>query len=318
MDSPVSPNPSLPLPPILVADDSAIFRDMLEKMLAEWGYPTIVVTDGQQAWDLLRQENGPRLALLDWMMPGMEGAEVCRRVRASIRDRYIYIMLLSVRADLEDVVKGMESGADDYIVKPFQVDELHARLRAGRRVLALQEELVEAREALREQATRDGLTGLWNRTAIFEILQNELARSGRSGEPLTVLMADLDGFKPVNDHFGHMAGDAVLRQVAARMRASVRRYDAVGRYGGEEFLMVLPGCELAGGLLLAERIRDAIGCESFRAGDAELKLTCSLGAACATPPAVPHADDLVREADAALYRAKGQGRDRVEAALGKA
>src|SRR5580700_2316642 len=301
-------------PQILVADDSPLFRDMLQKMLLEWGYDVIVVNDGQQAWDLLRQENGPRLALLDWMMPGMEGAEVCRQVRATIRDRYVYIMLLSVRADLEDVVIGMESGADDYIVKPFQVDELRARLRAGRRVLALQEELVKAREALREQATRDGLTGLWNHTAIFDILQNELARSGRSGEPLIVLMADLDGFKPVNDHFGHMAGDAVLRQAAARMRGSVRRYDAVGRYGGEEFLIVLPGCELPKGIAQAERIRDAIGAESFVVSDTEIKLTCSLGAACAMPPAAPHADDLVREADAALYRAKRQGRNRVEAA----
>jgi diguanylate cyclase (GGDEF)-like protein len=301
---------------ILVADDSPIFRDMLKKMLLEWGYEVITVPDGRQAWEILRQENGPRLALLDWMMPGMEGAEVCRLVRAGIRDRYVYMMLLSVRAELEDVVKGMESGADDYIVKPFQVEELRARLRAGRRVLALQEQLVEAREALREQATRDGLTGLWNRTAIFDILQNELARSGRSGKPLIVLMADLDGFKPVNDDFGHMAGDAVLRQVAARMRASVRCYDAVGRYGGEEFLMVLPGCELPAGLVLAERIRDAIGSECFRAGDAEIRLTCSLGAACAVAPAIPQADDLVREADAALYRAKRQGRNRVEAAAG--
>jgi two-component system, cell cycle response regulator len=299
-------------PQILLADDSPVFRNMLQQMLREWGYDVITVTDGQQAWDLLRQENGPRLALLDWMMPGMEGAEVCRQVRASIRDRYVYIMLLSVRADQEDVVIGMESGADDYIVKPFQVDELRARLRAGRRVLALQEQLVEARDALREQATRDGLTGLWNRTAIFDILQNELARSSRSGKPLIVLMADLDGFKPVNDQFGHMAGDAVLRQAAARMRASVRRYDAVGRYGGEEFLMVLPGCELPAGLALAERIRDAIDAECFRAGDAEIKLTCSLGAACAIPPAMPQADDLVRQADAALYRAKRQGRNRVE------
>jgi len=207
----------------------------------------------------------------------------------------------------------MDSGADDYIMKPFEVDELRARLRAGRRVLALQDELVEAREALREQATRDGLTGLWNRTAIFDILQNELARSRRSGEPLIVLMADLDGFKPVNDRFGHQAGDAVLRQVATRMRAAVRRYDSVGRYGGEEFLIVLPSCELVGGLALAERIRRAIGAECFRAGDVEIRLTCSLGAACASPPAIPPADDLVREADAALYRAKHQGRDRVEA-----
>ena len=315
MDSPILQDQP-PLGQILVADDSPVFRDMLKKMLLEWGYETTAVSDGRQAWDLLRQENGPRLALLDWMMPGMEGAEVCRQVRAGVRDRYVYMILLSVRAGLDDVVTGIESGADDYIVKPFEVDELHARLRAGRRVLALQEELVEAREALRDQATRDGLTGLWNRTAIFDILQNELARSGRSGEPLIVLMADLDGFKPVNDRYGHMAGDAVLRQVAARMRAAVRRYDSVGRYGGEEFLIVLPRCERVGGLALAERIRHAIGAECFRAGDVEIRLTCSLGAACARPPVVPLADDLVREADAALYRAKHQGRDRVEGAAG--
>lgn len=312
MDSPASHDTSAAQ--ILVADDNPVFRELLQKMLREWGYEVIVVPDGQQAWDVLRQENGPRLALLDWVMPGMEGAEVCRQVRAAIRDRYVYLMLVSVRADLEDVVNGMESGADDYLVKPFRMEELRARLRAGRRVLALQEELVEAREALREQATRDGLTGLWNRTAIFDILQNELSRSSRSGEPLIVLMADLDGFKPVNDQFGHMTGDAVLRQVAARMKASVRRYDAVGRYGGEEFLMVLPGCELPGGMAQAERVRDAIGAQGFRAGDAEIELTCSLGAACAIPPAIPQADDLVREADAALYRAKREGRNRVVAA----
>ena len=300
---------------ILVADDNPVFRDMLEKLLREWGYQAVVVPDGQQAWELLRQEDSPRLALLDWMMPGMEGAEICRRARATIRDRYIYMVLLSVRSELQDLVAGMESGADDYIIKPFQIEELRARLHAGRRVLALQDQLVEAREALREQATRDGLTGLWNRRAIFDILQNELARSARSGEPLIVLMADLDGFKPVNDHFGHMAGDAVLRQVAERMRASVRRYDAVGRYGGEEFLMVLPGCELPRGLALAERIRDAIADDCFHAGDAEIRLTCSLGAACVIPPEIPQADDLVREADAALYRAKREGRNRVEAAV---
>jgi diguanylate cyclase (GGDEF)-like protein len=299
---------------ILVADDSPLFRDMLHKMLADWGYEVILADNGQEAWEHLRQENGPRLALVDWMMPGLEGAEVCRRVRAGIHDRYVYILLLSVRSDLEDIVEGMESGADDYIVKPFQVDELRARLRAGRRVVALQEELVAAREALREQATRDGLTGLWNREAIFDILRNELARAGRSREPLIVLMADLDGFKQVNDYYGHMAGDAVLRQVTGRMRASVRRYDAVGRYGGEEFLIVLPGCELPGGLVQAERIRHAIDAEAFLAGDAEIRLTCSLGAACSGTAEAPQADDLIHEADAALYYAKRQGRNRVEAA----
>jgi len=301
-------------PRILVADDSPLFREMLQKMLLQWGYEVIVVSDGQKAWDEIQRENGPRMALLDWMMPGMEGAEICRKVRETIRDRYVYIILLSVRAELEDIVAGIESGADDYIVKPFRVDELRARLRAGARVLTLQEDLVEAREALREQATRDRLTGAWNRGAIFDILQNELARSARTGEPLIALMADLDGFKPVNDRYGHMAGDAVLRQAAARMRASVRRYDSVGRYGGEEFLIVLPGVELPAGLVLAERIRDAIAAESFYLSEAEIRLTCSLGAACATPPAIQEADDLVRQADAALYQAKRMGRNRVEAA----
>jgi two-component system, cell cycle response regulator len=310
-----SPSASVRTPSqILVADDSPIFRDMLQKMLRAWNYEVIVVSDGQQAWEQLSRPNGPRLALLDWMMPGLEGAEVCRKVRASVRDRYVYMILLSVRAELTDVVEGMDSGADDYIVKPFQVEELHARLRAGQRVLALQDELVEAREALREQATRDALTGLWNRRAIYDILQNELARSSRTSEPLIVLMADLDGFKPVNDRFGHLVGDSVLRQVAARMRASVRRYDAVGRYGGEEFLIVLPGCGLPGGIIQAERIRDAIGAETFPAGHIDIALTCSLGAACAFPPPVQHADDLVRKADAALYRAKYNGRNRVVAA----
>jgi diguanylate cyclase (GGDEF)-like protein len=311
--------PSRPIsktrPQILVADDSAVFRDMLQKMLSAWDYDVTVVSDGREAWEQLQHPGGPRLALLDWMMPGIEGAEICRKVRDSVHDRYVYIILISVRADLKDLVEGMESGADDYVVKPFQMEELRARLRAGQRVLALQDQLVEAREALREQATRDALTGLWNRRAIHEILQNEIARSGRSGQPLMVLMADLDGFKPVNDRFGHLVGDAVLRQAAGRMRASVRRYDAVGRYGGEEFLIVLPGCEVSGGLVLAERIREAIGAEVFRVGEIDIRITCSLGGACYLAHFIRPADNLVRDADAALYRAKHKGGNRVEPPL---
>lgn len=299
---------------IVVADDNPAFQEMLRKMLEEWGYEVLLATDGAQAWEQLRQPNGPRLALLDWMMPGLPGAEVCRRVRAGILDRYVYLVLLSARGDSEDIVEGMESGADDYIVKPFQPDELRARLRAGRRVLALQQELVEAREALREQATRDGLTGLWNRKSIFDILEKELSRSHRTGEPLSLLMVDLDGFKEVNDTLGHRAGDDVLRQVGARLRLSVRRYDAVGRYGGDEFLIVLPACALAGGSAQGERVRDAIGSEPFMAGDSQVSLTCSLGVACAKAVELEAPDDLVSEADAALYHAKRAGRDRVEAA----
>lgn len=299
---------------IVVADDNAAFREMLSKMLAEWGYAVLLAENGAQAFAHLRQEDGPRLALLDWMMPGMEGAEVCRQVRATVRDRYVYIVLLSARAESEDIVAGMESGADDYIVKPFQPDELRARLRAGRRVLALQQELLAAQETLREQGMRDALTGVWNRKSIFDLLDKELSRSKRSGEPLTVLMADLDGFKQVNDNLGHRAGDEVLRQVGRRLQAAVRRYDAVGRYGGDEFLLVLPGCELAGGSAQAERVRDAISSESFTAGDVQVRLTCSLGVACSKVGVVQTPDDMVSAADAALYDAKRAGRNRVEAA----
>jgi len=297
---------------IVVADDSSVFRDMLQKMLAEWGYEVLLADNGADALEYLRHENGPRLALLDWMMPGMEGAEVCRQVRATVSDRYVYIVLLSARSDSEDVVEGMESGADDYIVKPFQPDELRARLRAGRRVLALQQDLLAAQDTLREQAMYDGLTGVWNRKGIFDILEKEMARSSRSGELLVLLMADLDGFKEVNDNLGHLAGDEVLRQVGARLRACVRRYDAVGRYGGDEFLIVLPGCDLAGGSAQAERIRDAIAGESFAAGDVQVRLTCSVGVACANVSEMETADDMVQAADAALYDAKRAGRNRVQ------
>jgi two-component system, cell cycle response regulator len=297
---------------ILLADDNRVFCDILQKVLLEWGYEVVVAHNGEQAWEYLRQQNGPRLALLESMMPGMEGADICRKVRDGAGDHDVYILLIS--AEPQNIAPGMDSGADDYLPKPFQFDELRARLRAGCRVLALREELTAAAEALRETASRDALTGLWNRTTIFDILRNELVRANRTQEPLMVLMADLDGLKEVNDGLGYLAGDTVLRQAAGRMRVAVRRYDSVGRYGGDEFLMVLPGCALPGGLVQAERVRDAIGAEGFAGGsDSQIRLTCSLGVACATWPETRQADDLVNQADIALHHAKLRGRNRVVA-----
>jgi two-component system cell cycle response regulator len=305
---------------ILLADADRVFCDMLQKVLLGWGYEVVVAHDGEQARGFLQQQNGPRIALLDGTMPGMQGAEVCRQMRAGVGNRYVYIVLLSFYGDPEDIAAGIESGADDYLTKPFQFDELRARLRAAHRVLALWEELTTAAEALHETAARDGLTGLWNRTTIFDILRNELVRANRTQEPLMVLMADLDGLKDVNDAFGYLAGDTVLRQAAGRMRAAVRRYDSLGRYGGDKFLMVLPGCALPGGMLQAERVRNAIGAEGFTAegftmeSNSPLRLTCSLGIACATWPETRLADDLVNDADNALCRAKREGRNRIVAA----
>ena len=307
----------LPVPhrirPVLVAEDNPVFQSILRSMLGEWGYRVEMVSDGMAAWQILQTRNAPRLAILDWMMSVLDGVHLCRRVRASAREPYIYILLLSARADSQDLVEGMESGADDYLTKPFQAAELRVRLRAGCRILDLQEQLLMAREALRVQATHDGLTGLFNHSAILEMLENEVSRAGRERQPLAVLLADLDDFKRVNDTCGHAAGDIVLREAATRMRAAVRGYDVVGRYGGEEFLIVLPGCDPSSACARAEDVRQALSREAFYAGGSALRVTCSVGVAC-TENSAGDALALVREADRALYRSKVGGRNRIESA----
>jgi diguanylate cyclase (GGDEF)-like protein len=298
---------------ILAAEDNPVFQSMLRTMLMKWGYDVTIARDGVEAWQALQSQDSPRLAILDWMMPGMDGVEVCRRVRAADREPYIYILLLTARTDSQDLVEGMDAGADDYLTKPFNAHELRVRLRAGRRILDLQEELLQAREALREQATHDSLTGLLNRAAILETLHNELSRSRRESQPVALLMVDLDRFKLINDTHGHLAGDAVLREAARRMKAAVRRYDAIGRYGGEEFLIVLPGCEADAARVQAERVREAVAAGPFAAVAQSIAVTCSIGVSCRARPSLSDTDPLVRDADMALYAAKDHGRNRVEA-----
>jgi diguanylate cyclase (GGDEF)-like protein len=297
---------------ILAAEDNPVFQTMLRSMLTKWGYDVIIARDGEEAWAALRSDSAPQLAILDWMMPGMDGVEVCRKVRAANREPYIYILLLTARADAEDLVEGMESGADDYLKKPFNSHELRVRLRAGRRILHLQEELLQAREALREQATHDSLTGLLNRASILGALETQLSRAEREQQPISVLMADLDRFKQINDTSGHLAGDAVLRETAQRMKSAVRRYDSVGRYGGEEFLIVIPGCNGAAAETQANRIRESVSATPVRFGAQRLPVTCSIGLSTRDLTSVSDADALVREADLALYLAKDRGRNRVE------
>jgi diguanylate cyclase (GGDEF)-like protein len=304
--------------PVLVAEDNPVFQSMLLSMLTKWGYAVTMAYDGNEAWRLLQPENAPRLAILDWMMPGIDGVELCRRVRAASREPYQYILLLTARTDSDDLVQGMEAGADDYITKPFNAHELRVRLRAGRRILDLQEELLAAREALRDQATHDGLTGLLNRTAILEILQVEAERAVRERRPLALLLLDLDRFKLVNDTHGHLAGDAVLREASRRMKQVCRRYDAIGRYGGEEFLAVLPGSGPEASQAQAERLRATMASMPFDADGVTLPVTCSIGVAWREHPALSHLDDFMREADEALYAAKHNGRNRVAAYDGQA
>jgi len=297
---------------VLIADDDVVSRRLLQVSLGQAGYQVETAANGAEALRALQESDRHRLAVLDWMMPEMDGVEVCRAVRKLAREPYIYIILLTAKERQNDIVEGLEAGADDYITKPFDLHELKARLRAGNRILELQEQLVSARDELRVRATHDSLTGLWNRGAILETLKNEMARSVRESTQLSIILADIDYFKRVNDTHGHQAGDAVLREVARRMQASVRVYDSVGRYGGEEFLIVSPGCGLSEAVNQAERLRRSVAAEEISVpGGQRLAATMSFGVATITPELKEHGD-LLRAADEALYIAKKNGRNRVE------
>jgi diguanylate cyclase (GGDEF)-like protein len=294
---------------ILIADDEAVSRRMLEGALHTLGYEVTVCTDGRQAIEQLLSTDGPRLAILDWMMPGLDGLEVCRRVRSTAA-QYVYIIILTSRDRREDVLEAYDAEADDFLVKPLDLLELRARLRSGERVLKLQERLLAIQEALRHEATRDPLTGLWNRRMILDQLAREFHRATRDGHALAVMVADLDHFKEVNDRHGHVMGDTVLRAASERLRSVLRSYDFIGRYGGEEFLIILPICDPRLALSIAERARRAMSTPLVVDGK-ELNLSVSLGVACSTPTTTDPSS-LIHAADQALYRAKAGGRDRIE------
>jgi two-component system, cell cycle response regulator len=296
---------------ILLAEDSVFARQLLRDTLAAGGYEVVLAEDGERAWQALQGADAPSLALIDWMMPGLDGLEVCRRVRAAAREPYVYIIILTGRERPQDVVEGLAAGADDYLKKPFDNQELHARIRTGRRMVELHQQLIAAREALREQATTDALTGIANRRTILETLGRELERARRAGTSCAVVFVDLDHFKRVNDTHGHAAGDAVLRQAASTMRSTLRPYDLLGRYGGEEFVVVLPGCDVAGARAVAERLRAAVAAAPTVTGELTLRVTCSLGVAVGGGATGVDRERLLSAADAALYRAKQAGRDRV-------
>jgi len=284
---------------------------MLEAFLVKWGFEVMVAKEGEEAWGILQGNDAPRLAVLDWMMPGRDGIDICRSVRQRKGRAYIYILLLTARGHKEDIVEGLEAGADDYVTKPFDPYELRARLRAGQRIVELQEQLLHAREALRDQASRDPLTGLWNHGTILAILKKEAARASRTQSAFAVVMADVDRFKSINDTYGHQAGDVVLREASRRLRGAMRTYDSLGRYGGDEFLAVVPGCDPEGVVRFAESFRARIDRKSVETPEGMIPITLSLGVVALKSLCDLKAETLVRVADAALYRAKIGGRNRV-------
>jgi two-component system, cell cycle response regulator len=301
---------------ILIAEDDPISRRMLQAFLAKWGFDVEVAADGQEALAALEQPNAPQLAVLDWMMPGLEGPQVCQRVRQLTDRPYTYILLLTARGQKDDILRGLASGADDYLTKPFDSQELRARLRVGQRILELERNLIAAREELRFRATHDVLTGIPNRATVLEATQRECSRQLREGGSLCVMILDLDHFKSINDTYGHLCGDQVLREAARRIAACVRNYDTVGRYGGEEFLVVVPTTDGAGALALAERIRQSIEQAPIETDAGPVKATTSCGIASTGCTNKLSSTALLKLADDALYQAKALGRNRCELADG--
>ena len=296
---------------VLIVDDSPIYRKLIRDHVQDWGFVSSEVESGSKAWEVLQQPDSPKLVLLDWVLPDLNGIELCQRIRnASASRPYVYVILLSGKDGRANMLKAMQAGVDDYLVKPFDESELRARLLVGKRILDLQQELISARESMRQAATHDSLTGLLNRGEVMDSLTRELARSKRDGKPVGVILADVDHFKSINDTCGHLYGDAALKEIARRFRAKVRVYDAVGRYGGEEFLLILPGCDAMTTIIRADELRGHVAIKPVVSANTSRVITVSMGVVSSEQGGT--AEELIRQADCALYRAKESGRNRVE------
>jgi diguanylate cyclase (GGDEF)-like protein len=298
---------------VLVVDDSAVYRRLIASHLEKWGFRVTVAASGLEGWEILKRHDSPALVVSDWMMPEMDGLELCRRVREGrSADSYVYVILLTSREGHTDLISALEAGADDYLVKPFDEEELKARLLVGKRIVDLQQELVVAKETMRHAATHDGLTGLLNRREGVDMMRLELARSCRERTPLTVIMADIDHFKKVNDTLGHIAGDEVLVEMGRRLRSQVRPYDLVARYGGEEFLLVMPACDLTSALIRADQIRSFVASRPFSTSVRPQMITLSMGVTVVDGKTEPQLQTVLQLVDMGLYKAKREGRNRVE------
>lgn len=291
---------------ILIAEDQSLAARYLHRILELMGHEVVDTRDGEQAWEEIKR-GGISLLISDWMMPNLNGLELCQRVRSLIKDRYIYIILLSARTCREDKLKGLNAGADDFLTKPIDPDELCVRLEIASRILEVHEALERQNARLIEMATTDELTGVNNRRRFAEDLNLHAALAARHGLPLSLIMLDVDHFKSYNDSFGHRAGDDVLRTIATILRSEVREHDLVARYGGEEFVLLLPSTSSEAAVEVAERLRKSIAKGMWNA----MPLTASFGVATTDPSHSISAEDLVAQADEALYLSKNTGRNRV-------
>ncbi|MCR4441547.1 MAG: diguanylate cyclase [Peptococcaceae bacterium] len=298
------------MPKILVAEDSKYYRKLLEETLKEWDYEVVLAGDGAQAWEILQREDSPQIVILDWIMPEMSGLEVCRAVREKLPKPYRYIILLSGMDGQENIFNGLEAGADDYIIKPFNQQELKYRLRIGQRI-------IEYENSLLRLAMTDPLTGILNRWAFMERLESEIQRSRRFKSPLTLVIMDIDDFKRVNDTHGHQVGDKVICCITRELSKSIRSYDFLGRYGGDELVLCLPGVGHPKAQAVVERLRCAVENVRLNLEDADgsISVTASFGFTCLNDSPDECLDSLVKRADEALYLAKAQGKNQVRAVL---
>ncbi|MDP6850178.1 MAG: diguanylate cyclase [Planctomycetota bacterium] len=299
---------------ILIAEDDSVTCRMLQRTLESWGHNVFSAEDGDTAWALYQQEL-PNLVITDWVMPGIDGLELCRRIRAANLHSAnpVYFILLTARNSVQSLAAGFAAGADDYIAKPFDNAELRARVHAGMRIIALQQELISAREEMERLSLTDTLTGLLNRRALTEALRRDEDRMRRENRPIGVVLTDVDNFKNFNDRYGHETGDHVLELVSNCMKASVRTGDYVGRWGGEEFLLVLPGADIIQSAEVAERCRVMLESQRITTPSGEvLQITSSFGAASTEGANRTDVMALVQQADKAMYWAKDAGRNRVK------
>lgn len=295
---------------VLLADSDSERMRQLEGWLIKWGYEVTPSRNGVDAWTKIESERKPVLAVLAWRMEGMLGIDVCRRLRLHPDLPSAYVLLLVDARGQEDLFDGLNAGADDFLFAPLDSIETRARIRTGARVIETEQALKASQDALRIQSTRDAITGSWNHASILEVLQKERDRARRKSGSVGVVLADLDEFRKVNENLGHPVGDEVLREAARRMNSSVRPYDSVGRYGGEEFLIVLPGSDGLGALTVAERIRESFANRPVLTSAGPVPVTLSLGVAAEGGEAGLDDSALLIAAGSALARAQKSGRNR--------